>query len=47
MRSEGVENKKSDKQSERSSFLARLVDNLMRMQNVEDLDEEAIRMVEG
>ena len=46
MRSEGVENKKSDKQSERSSFLEMLVDKLMTMLNVEDLDEEAIRMVE-
>ena len=46
MRSEGVENKKSDKQNDRSSFLERLVDKLLRMLNVEDLDEEAIRMVE-
>ena len=33
-------------QNERSSFLERLVDKLTRMLNVEDLDEEAIRMVE-
>ena len=38
MRSDGDGNNKSDKQSERSYFLERLVDKSMRMLNVEDLD---------